>query len=68
MLAFMAINLLLLGHNITRYIIPLRVISWLILPFYVLATLMMIARIGELSYIGSSTDDCVNIADDGSIG
>ena len=40
MMAFVAFSLVFLVYNIVRYIVPLRVKSWLIVSFYILGTIM----------------------------
>ena len=41
----MMANLALITYNIVKFLIPLKVKSWQLIAYYVLATIMMFARI-----------------------
>ena len=57
------INLAFIAYNIVKFLIPLKIKSWLLIVFYVLATIMLVARVWELFYITTS-DNCVTITSD----
>ena len=61
MMALMLFNLGFLAFNIYRFVIPLRVRSFHIISFYVLAIILMLARVVELVYITNPKDDCVSV-------
>ena len=60
----LSINAIFIIINVIRYVVPLRLKQWVILSFYVLASLQTLGRIIELSYIANSKDDnCTSITD-----
>ena len=62
------INLAFIIYNILKFLIPMKIKSWLLLLFYALATIMLVARVVELFYIIIPDDDCVSITDVTSFG
>ena len=50
------INLAFIAYNIVKFLIPLKIKSWLLLVFYALATIMLVARVIELFYMIIPTD------------
>ena len=71
MMALMILNIIFLIYNLIRYIIPLRIKSWLIIPFYVLATIVTVCRTIELFIISTSSivndNDCINVTNGNSM-
>ena len=67
-IVLLLLNLAFIAFNIFKFLIPLKIKSWLLLTFYALATIMLIARIVELFYIIVPDNDCVSITDVTSMG
>ena len=55
--ALFALNLMLLVSNVVRYLIPLKVKSWLLAQFYILAAVNNLARMLELIFFVRESDD-----------
>ena len=71
MMALMILNIIFLIYNLIRYIIPLRIKSWLIIPFYALAIIVTVCRTIELLIISTSSivgdNDCINVTNGNSM-
>ena len=56
MICFISLNVIMIVHNVVRYLIPLKLKKPFILGFYSLASFQMLGRILELSYIANPSD------------
>ena len=54
-------NLTLITYNIVKFLIPLKIKSWLLILYYVLAAILDIALIIELSFMILSYENCKGI-------